>query len=218
MNADTLFANIIQTVPINAFAIETVIDKPYHVYAKVYQGKKNKYLLGNDKLANDLGLGSAADIADYSDEELWPYSLDQIYKNDQLVMQKGGLVIVPEIQAMSRNWEAFDAYSIKRPLYNEGKEIIGVEGVSFVVKKEPVENIELKKRFNLLSEKQKQCLLLKMKEVPIHAIAKSLNITERSVYYLYKRGMKQLGYQSFTKFTIDYYFLPRTEENLIKNR
>ena len=207
MNADTLFADIINNVPINTFALDVVVDKPYHVYAKAYRNNKNQYLLGNEKLASDLGLDSASDIAGYSDEDLWPYSLDQIYKNDQLVMQKGGLIIVPEIQAMSRNWEAFDAYSIKRPLYNEGKEIIGVEGVSFVIKKESVKRIELKKRFMQLPEKHRQCLLLKMKDLSMRAIAKFFDVSERRAYALYSEGMAQLGYTSFNKFIIDYSFL-----------
>ncbi len=218
MNADELFTDIVKDIPINMFAVDVVIDKPHHVYAKIYKGsKKNKDLLSNEKLAQYLGLGSASNIIDASDEDLWPYSLDQIYSNDELVMKKGGLIIVPEIQVMSRQWEAFDAYSVKRPLYNEGKEIIGVEGISFVIKREPSKNIELSKHFMRLSEKQRRCLLLMMKGFHMRTIAKSLNVSERSAYYLHKRGMKQLGCQSFTKFVVDYHFLLRTEEEFVFN-
>jgi len=94
-----------------------------------WKDKNGCYLGCNQFMVDTSGLKTVNDIVGKTDFDLWPNYAPKLFENDQYVMQTGKtLVTEEEVRISSGKLMYFTG--VKRPLYNESNDIVGVIGNS----------------------------------------------------------------------------------------
>ena len=177
---------------------------PFHAYSKDLKGK---YLGSNNYLANDLGFTSGEQLLGYTDTDLWPTEANHIKINDNKVVKANKHIIFLEAGNLITTGGQISVISHKMPLHACSGKVIGIMGLSFILKNgnnifiDTSVNINEKKTTsNLtsshLTNRQFQCLYYLVKGMTQKEIAKALRLSPCTVESYLEEIKMKLKYTS----------------------